>query len=152
MKDLKYILLIFSVFILMLFNSCEEFIDLKPLDKISMSNYWKTSTDLGNYTLQFYPNAFPGKNMVAEVGGNSDDMIVASPSTILNGERAKRTGNWQSEWSNIRNVNIFFENYKKCGDSFESYKHYVGEAHFFGLGSILTYYKCMGMCLPCTLR
>lgn len=131
MKDLKYILLIFSVFILMLFNSCEEFIDLKPLDKISMNDYWKKSTDLGNYTLQFYPNAFPGKNMVAEVGGNSDDMIVASPSAIMNGERVKRTGNWKSEWTNIRSINIFFENYKKCGDSFESYKHYVGEAHFF---------------------
>jgi len=130
MKSIKYILPL-TVLGILLLNSCEKFIDLKPLDQISTADYWKTSNDLGNYTLQFYPTAFPGRNMVAEVGGNSDDMIIGNPSAIMNGERVKRTGNWNAEWTSIRNVNIFFENYKKCGESFDSYKHYVGEAHFF---------------------
>jgi hypothetical protein len=58
-------------------------------------------------------------------------MIQGNPSPVLNGERTKRTGNWTGEWRNIRNVNIFFKNYGRCEDSFDSYKHYVGEAHFF---------------------
>src|SRR5690606_9217689 len=54
-----------------------------------------------------------------------------TPSLILNGERTSRTGRRTSEWTQIRNVNIFFRNYEKCEDDFSAYKHYVGEAHFF---------------------
>jgi len=118
-------------FTLLMFNSCESFIDLDPLDQITEENYWKSSADLKNYVLQFYPVFHNYSAMVTQLALNSDDMISGSPSTILNGERTLRSGNWRGEWTNIRNVNIFFENYRKCTDPFDGYKHYVGEAHFF---------------------
>lgn len=116
----------FSVFLL---NSCESFIDLKPRDRISTNDYWKTSSDLKNYMLQFY-NVFFSGNFMVQDATNSDDMITASASTILDGKRSPSTGGWSSDWVQIRNLNIFFNNYQKCKDGFSQYKHYLGEAHF----------------------
>lgn len=114
-----------------LFSSCESFIDLQPLDKITMDDYWKTSTELENYTRQFYPSFCPWTQMVADMGMDNDDVIAGSPSVIMNGSRSKSTGNWTGEWTNIRNVNIFFANYSKCQSGYDSYKQYLGEAYFF---------------------
>jgi len=127
MKSLLYII---TVLALLLFNSCEKFIDLKPLDKISTNDYWNTTTDLKNYMLQFYPATFSETEMVNR-DNNSDNVIQTTPDVVMHGQRVKSTGNWMNQWTNIRNVNIFLENYKKCKDDINSYKHYVGEAHFF---------------------
>lgn len=115
----------------LLFSSCENFIDLQPLDRISMDDYWKTATELENYTRQFYPAFCPWTQMVAEMGTDNDDMITGSPSVIMNGARSKTTGNWTWEWNNIRNVNIFFANYTKCQSGYDAYKQYLGEVYFF---------------------
>ena len=127
MKSLKYICSAL-VTVVLLFSSCEDFIDLQPLDKIGSNDYWKSTNDLKNYTIQFYPYLVASSiNNVY----NSDDMIRSTPSDILNGNRTTRTGSWMSDWGSIRNVNIFFDNYRKCQNNFNEYKHYVGEAHFF---------------------
>ena len=111
--------------------SCERFIDLKPLDQISVDDYWKTPADLQNYIKQFYANFSPQTQMVAETALNSDDMVNGSPSAVLNGQRTVRTGSWQSDWAAIRHINIFFDNYRKCKAEFGEIRHTVGEAHFF---------------------
>lgn len=111
-------------------TSCEDFIDLSPQDKISTDDYWYAASDLENYIVQFYPN-LASTDMVHYDAGHSDDMVYANLSDILNGQRIPATGNWIAEWAPIRNINIFFDNYEKCRDAFEQYKHYVGEAHFF---------------------
>lgn len=131
MKNSKHISKILVLIIAMatVLTSCEDFIDLQPLDKISMNDYWKTSTDLENYMLQFYPT-FPS-SIIIDADMNSDNMITSYPNAILNGERTLRTGNWKNEWSNLRNVNIFFENYHQCESEFDEYKHFLGEAYFF---------------------
>jgi len=118
-------------FTLFLLNACENFIDLDPLDQITVDNYWKSTNDLENYMLQFYPVFYNYTAMVSELATHSDDMVHGSPSEIMNGERTLRSGNWRGEWTQIRNVNIFFANYEKCQDAFSAYQHYVGEAHFF---------------------
>ncbi|QGY47931.1 RagB/SusD family nutrient uptake outer membrane protein [Maribellus comscasis] len=129
MKNLKYTQIILAVATVLLISSCENFIDLQPLDQISMDDYWKTSTDLENYMLQFYPTL--PSSIIVDADMNSDNMLTSSPNTILNGERTLRTGNWKNEWSNLRNVNIFLENYGKCESEFDEYKHFLGEAYFF---------------------
>lgn len=111
--------------------SCERLIDLKPLDQISVDDYWKTPADLQNYVKQFYQSFSPQTQMVAELATHSDDMVHGSPSAILNGQRTARTGNWQAEWASIRHINIFFDNYEKCEAEFSEIQHTVGEAHFF---------------------
>lgn len=125
----RAITMFFLIFVLL---SCEELIDLKPLDQITEDNYWKTSSDLKNYIIQFYPAFFPHSRMIDDLAIHSDEMIHdGSPSIILNGQRTTRTGRWTSEWTQIRNINIFFENYQKCEDEFSAYQHYLGEAFFF---------------------
>jgi starch-binding outer membrane protein, SusD/RagB family len=112
-----------------LFQSCESFIDLQPLDQISTVDYWKSASDLENYMLQFYPTL--GNSIMIWEEENTDNMVTPTPSVIMNGERTTRTGNWRGEWSNIRKVNIFFENYQKVESDLETYKQFLGEAHFF---------------------
>lgn len=129
-------------FSILLFNSCESFIDLAPLDKVSMNDYWKSTSDLKNYMLHFYPQMPLGTPWYA---GDADDMILGgSPNTIMNGERSLSTGSWAGGWSHIREINIFFENYQKCEDNFEAYKHYVGEAYFFRAGFYFNLMKMYG--------
>lgn len=121
----------FVVILTFLFNSCEKFIDLQPLDKITMDKYWKTSTELEYYVRQFYPAFCPWTQMVADMGVDNDDMILGSPSDIMNGARSVARGNWTSEWTNIRNVNIFLNNYTKCESGYENYRQSLGECYFF---------------------
>ena len=120
-----------AVSFMTLLCSCENFIDLQPMDKITMDDYWSTSTELEYYTRQFYPSFCPWTQMVAEMATDNDDMITGSPSVIMNGVRSKTTGNWTGEWTSIRNVNIFFEHYTKCQSGYDAYKQYLGEAYFF---------------------
>lgn len=126
------------IFIAILITSCEDYLERKPLTQIGNDDYWQSASDLENYTLQFYPT-FPAINIVGSYTGllswdatrGSDTQITGTPSTVLNGTRSPVTsgGNWT--WTNIRSVNIFFDNYSKCKAPFESIKHFVGEAHFF---------------------
>src|SRR5690606_22915434 len=62
---------------------------------------------------------------------DSDDGMEANPNAVMTGERGTVGGRWTTDWTKIRSVNIFFDNYEKCEDDFELYRHYVGEAHFF---------------------
>ncbi|MEN7549465.1 RagB/SusD family nutrient uptake outer membrane protein [Rapidithrix thailandica] len=130
MKFLKYIL---CIPVLGLLVSCEDFLDRPPLDAIGTDSYWKTAGDLENYVMQFYPKLpshGTGAGMPIE-DANSDNMILAVANATLNGERPITTGNWIGDWDEIRSLNIFFDNYQKVEDGFDTYKHFVGEAHFF---------------------
>jgi len=131
MKNFIYKLYIIAFAIPLLFSSCESFIDLQPLDKISTNDYWKTPLDLQNYMSQFYPalGSPAGGKIYEDI--NSDNMLSTSPSLIMNGERILQTGNWKNEWSNIRNINIFFDNYQKVKSDINAYSQFLGEAHFF---------------------
>lgn len=121
---------ILFIFLLGAFCSCEDFIDLQPMDQVTMDEYWTTSTELEYYTRQFYP-AFCGQSQMLDLASDNDDMINGSPSVIMDGTRSKTTGSWTGEWTNIRNVNIFFANYRKCESGYDAYKQYLGEAYFF---------------------
>lgn len=133
---LKYI----GLFIVGLLTvSCsKEYLDKPPLTKISNEVYWKTSNDLENYVIKFY-SAFPAFNTVGSYMGligwdgtrGSDLQISSSPSTIWDGTRSPVTSGGEWQWENIRDINIFFQNYSKCTEPFEKYQHFVGEAHFF---------------------
>ena len=137
-KEHRCVSLLYIIIFSLSFISCEDLLDRKPLTQIGNSDYWSTPGDLETYVLQFYPS-FPAFGGVGGSHGllgwdgtrGSDTQITGVPSTILNGSRSPITsgGNWT--WSNIRSVNVFFDNYQKCTAPFESYRHFVGEAHFF---------------------
>ena len=129
MKKL-YILLLLSVPFI---QACEEdFLDRPPLDQIGNDNYWRTAIDLQNYTATFYQDlpGFPGSayNTYNQAG---DQFTYQNANNLLNGTGVISTGSWQSDFSPVRGINIFFDNYGKCEDDFETWKHYLGEAQFF---------------------
>jgi hypothetical protein len=130
MKNSIYILLLFVIF-----SSCDTtFLDRPPLDAIGPANYWKTAADLENYVLQYYPSLPSHGTWYGGYGysiTDADNAIKEPPNTVLNGERGITSGRWISDWSRIRSINIFFDNYSRCEDDFDAYKHYLGEAHFF---------------------
>lgn len=124
---------LFVALIIVLGNaSCDQFLDKPPLDAIRTDDYWKTAGDLENYVLQFYPDlpSHPSASMAME-DAPSDNLVLAIPNSVLNGERTITTGSWSSDWTSIRNINIFFEEYGNVTDPFETYRHTLGEAHFF---------------------
>lgn len=120
--------------------SCENFLDKEPLDKIGNKQYWTSSKDLENYTIQFYTkfktfNA-NDENYIGIFGGDafsgSDNAIHGyTPNDYLNGTRSVVANNAAWNWESIRQVNIFFGNYAKCQDDISMYQHFGGEAHFF---------------------
>ena len=125
------------------FIACTKNLDQPPQDQISNSQYWKTAQDLESYTIQFYalfpnfrtlgsiaPDFFLG-NIGRDAVFGSDHQIMATPTPQLNGTRTATIsgGNWN--WTGIRSVNIFFENYQKVNDVPDNINHFVGEAHFF---------------------
>lgn len=116
---------------LALLCSCEDFIDLKPLDQITMEDYWSSATELEYYTRQLYPTFFGEKTMTGISSNDNDDAIMTGVSTTMDGQRTKATGNWSGEWSALRNVNTFLMNWEKCQSPYSDYKQYVGEAYFF---------------------
>jgi len=130
-------IILFTGLIFMLI-SCSDFLDREPLDQISSEQYWKSAKDLENYTLQYYPS-FPTFRTITGYHGiigwdcfrGSDHQINQTPATQLNGTKTivQSGGGWT--WTNIRSVNIFFENYGNVKETPANIQHFIGEAHFF---------------------
>lgn len=140
MKTLKYIFS--AVFLLSLLTACDEdLLEKYPLDQISSADFLKTASDQQIYLNQFYPAGiiFPGPNgwdadrrSIYSYEINSDNQVFAGNiNPRLHGTRIvpPTDGGWDFHW--VREVNFYFDNYKKCEDPFEEYQQYLGEAHFF---------------------
>ncbi|PPL02737.1 RagB/SusD family nutrient uptake outer membrane protein [Parapedobacter indicus] len=119
----------------LLWGCSEDYLNRYPLDEISSVDFWKTTKDLELYINQFYPSAFPisGSDRLQLVFASdlsTDDVVPVEADARLRGSRVvPATGGWN--YTEIRNVNYFLENYEKVEEPFESYKHFVGEAYFF---------------------
>ena len=130
MKNIK---LLIGAFVLVLLSACEKnFLDRKPLDQVGASDYFKSPKDLQTYVNQFYTSAsFP---IVANYGSdfNSDNAVSTNFNARLAGTRTL-DGADSIGFSRVRNVNYFFDNYKRVEENaaFDDYKQYVGEAFFF---------------------
>jgi hypothetical protein len=145
----RYIKLFFSSIVLIaLLSACEkDFLEKYPLDEVSSADFFKTTNDLIVYINAFYLS--PGLEMEYRKSGlsntdvNSDTQMEGSDiDERLRGTRTIPSdgGNWTDYYSWVRQINYFFDHYKKCEDSFDEYKQYVGEAHFF---RALLYFKLM---------
>jgi SusD family. len=126
----KYIFLLS----ILVFSSCNDFLDKYPLDQVSERTFWKTAADLDAYIVGRYewlPNG-----MLWKEDAKSDNMIAGTHaggfSKYMNGEMITPTdagsGSWS--WSDIRTINIFLDNYHRCEEPWDKYKHTVGEACF----------------------
>ncbi|MEP1088041.1 RagB/SusD family nutrient uptake outer membrane protein [Algoriphagus sp.] len=111
---------------------CESFIDNAPEDQISVGDYFKTANDIENYVKKYYaglPTHGSANLPLSET--SSDNLIVAVPNAVIQGSRAPRNGQWTNEWSDIRSINILFDNLGNVEDDLSAYSQFLGEAHFF---------------------
>jgi hypothetical protein len=125
--------------------SCEDFLDHPPKDKIAVDAFFTTSNDVENYVKKYYSN-FPthGSANLPKSENNSDNLIVTTPNSVINGTRSPQNGKWTGSWSNIRSVNILFDNLYKVKDPISSYSQYLGEAFFFRAWFYSSLYRAYG--------
>lgn len=113
--------------------SCNNaFMDRYPLAEISPENSFKTAKDLELYTNGFYENLPEFKDIV-EGDLKTDNVLYTSiPSEQRSHERTvpsdAGSGGWS--WSDLREINLFFDNYERCTDITARNK-YEGVARFF---------------------
>ncbi len=133
---MKLIKLISLIFLILISTGCSEFLDRPDLDDITSDSYWKTPNDLNLYLIQYY-SSFPGWSPGAWNGGiywtdsNSDNLIHYNSNSRLRGENTVTSGNNSWNFSRLRSVNIFLEEYKTVEGDAGLIDQYVGEAYFF---------------------
>lgn len=151
MKTKIKILLVLMV-IAFSYGCNDEFMDRFPLDKVNDNNFWKTENDLELYCNDFYPkyitgfgynwgqaqpepfNQFtPGSIPYGDIF--SDNAAPDSYSRVAANEYINYisggSGSSLWNWSNIRNLNFFFEQYKLVNIPGEKRNVYAGEILFF---------------------
>lgn len=137
----KTILLTALVLISFIYGGCDkDYLDRPPLDEISSEVFFRTTTELELYINQFYK---PGileyggsgglnySKLIFEADLNSDNYIGIEINPTLHGTRVVPASGGAWNYTSVRNINYFFDNYRKCEDDFDKYKQFVGEAHFF---------------------
>ncbi|HLT51391.1 MAG TPA: RagB/SusD family nutrient uptake outer membrane protein [Arenibacter sp.] len=134
MKSIKIKLSLLAL--VSLLGACnKDFLELYPLDEISSEDFWKTANDVKLYANTFYPQVFSvsGSDRYEDIFSkeiDSDDMVfVASYPRLRGTTQIPATGGW--DYSRIRSLNYFLENYQMVEDDFDTYKAQVGEIRFF---------------------
>ncbi|MBD8487765.1 RagB/SusD family nutrient uptake outer membrane protein [Echinicola sp. CAU 1574] len=134
-----------------LLSGCnDEFMERYPLDQISDENFWKTEQDLELYCNSFYSTYITGfgsgwgTSTVSPYGYNEaiayGDVISdnGAPQTYskvaadqYNGHISGGSGSGGWNWSNIRDLNYFLDNYQRGDVATEVRNVYAGEIYFF---------------------
>lgn len=113
--------------------SCNNaFMDRYPLAEISPENSFKTAKDLQLYTNSFYED-LPEIKDIIDADLKTDNVAYTSiPEEQRSHERTvpsdAGSGGWS--WSDLRKINLFFDNYERCTDITARNK-YEGVARFF---------------------
>ncbi|SFD47773.1 Starch-binding associating with outer membrane [Chitinophaga sp. CF118] len=129
-------ILFFAATGLVLLSGCSKFLDRQPLSKISPDNGFNSESELQLYVNSFYDKMLPKADN--EDNGTSGLYTETSNNIVLNGLTPQYTGNrtvpvsgggW--DWTNLRNINYFLQNYQRGSlDTTITYK-YVAVAKFF---------------------
>jgi starch-binding outer membrane protein, SusD/RagB family len=132
MKKIKSLLIIS---IILVFSACnDDFMNRFPETSIGTENFFKSEEDLKMFIYNLY--SFPGINNYGNDGYYTTDNAANTGSTELknimlssNPSSATVTGGW--DWTTLRNINLFLENYKQAEISEDLLAHYEGVARFF---------------------
>ncbi|MDR9418607.1 RagB/SusD family nutrient uptake outer membrane protein [Gracilimonas sp.] len=127
MKKLILIPLLITVFVL---HGCDDnLLDVEPKTEIGRENFFNSAADL-----QMYLNSMINwKNVMDMNHEQSDDATTTGSSEIRNMmvfDQTSRdfTSGW--DWSELRNINYFLENFEKADIPQEALNHYEGVARF----------------------
>ena len=124
---MKKILLILCSTIFLI--ACKkDFLSREPLSQLSPNNSFNSESELQLYTNSFY-DALPSATDI--YGETEDNIVLNSLSATLTGNRTVPVtgGGWN--WSTLRNINFFLQNYSKGQLSENVTAPYVALAKFF---------------------
>lgn len=122
-------------------SSCNDFLDMEPLDQVAPGQYFNTADQVAAYSISQYNSLFSTHSgySAGTVNNdkNTDNMVAGGYSQAYfekNQWRVPNTGGW--DFSQIRYCNYFFETvmpkYKAgqiTGDD-NAIRHYIGEMYF----------------------
>lgn len=122
-------------------SSCNDFLDMEPLDQVTPGQYFNTADQVAAYSISQYNSLFSTHSgySAGTVNNdkNTDNMVAGGYSQAYfekNQWRVPNTGGW--DFSQIRYCNYFFETvmpkYKAgqiTGDD-NAIRHYIGEMYF----------------------
>jgi len=145
MKKINIIILAGIVISILSLNSCKKdsFLDRSPVSSITVENFFNNANDLATYTNELYGAS--GVNTpilgIGAIAGNdfqSDNMESIPVNKIVANELSVPATGSSSEgigagwnWSFLRQVNYFLENYQKADAPVAVKNHYAGVAKFF---------------------
>lgn len=113
--------------------SCNDsFLDRYPIAEISPENSFKTADDLRLYINGFYEQ-LPSIRSIIDADLKTDNVLYSSiPEEQRSHERIlpSETGSGGWDWEDLREINLFFDNYQRCTDEAGRDK-YEGVARFF---------------------
>lgn len=134
-----------STIILLVFSSCNDFLDKKPLDSITEDAVFNDDALLTAYVTacyNAYPNGFDEAMMSSctdesytRHGGNSSILVSQgemNPDNIENfdSQRFANFNYWNSAYEYLRNINTFFAKYEEAQVSKELKSRLYGEMKF----------------------
>ncbi|MCW3467590.1 RagB/SusD family nutrient uptake outer membrane protein [Chitinophaga nivalis] len=124
MKNSIYLLLV------LVMVGCKKELDLKPFDKLSPDNAFKTESDLQLYANSFY-NILPSGNDIIRGDVMSDYLAGKDANAYIRpgAYTATQANGW--DWKELRNINYFLEHYGQANVTTEARNHYAGLARFF---------------------
>jgi len=109
------------------FTSCDDIIDLKPLDSFTDESYWTSVEDLRLYANRFYSN-LSGPSSTGDQ--QSDNRVPGSYDAWLYNEyNVQQAGDWS--WGNIRNLNFFMQRYQRVSANEGEINEQVAVIRFF---------------------
>lgn len=128
MKKISFILILF---IGINFGCNDDFLERFPETEIAKENFFNSEEDLSIYIYDLYN--FPG--VWSYIGDVATDNATTTGNTeiktMMNGNPSPEniTGGWN--WSQLRKINFFLENFDKAQIPEEALNHFEGLARFF---------------------
>lgn len=111
-------------------SSCENFLETEPVDKLVPNTFFQTEKDLELYTNSFYQRMLPaGLEIVQSDEWGDYTSKNQSPAYISGYYSSVDEGAWN--WTDLRNINYFLENFDNETIPQEGRDHYEGIARFF---------------------
>ncbi|MDF0717131.1 RagB/SusD family nutrient uptake outer membrane protein [Muricauda sp. 334s03] len=126
-----YIALI-SLSSLFLLNCSDDYLDKNPISDVSEDSFFLTASDLELYTNSFYlllPNS-SSRNEIFTTDSQCGEIVHNTLSDLMTSSRIVPSSGGGWDWTNLRNINYFLENYEKCEDE-AAKNRYGGVARFF---------------------
>jgi len=142
MKDININLTRCSIGILLLviFGSCNDFLDREPLDEVTAEVYLNTDVQLGDYavTLYDFPTHSGWGNGTFSIDNHTDNQATSNYSSrYVPGEwRVDTDDSRDWDFEDIRDCNYFLEQVLpkwkngKISGNVEDINHYIGEIYF----------------------